>query len=54
MINSMYNMKTDVGRVTYPETFAQKIRKLFNFDASLYTKALDQVTSIHRCLSSLQ
>ncbi len=42
LIDSIYNMKTEVGKVQYPETFAEKIRKLFNNDKTLYDKALEQ------------
>jgi hypothetical protein len=36
-------MKTNIGKVKYPETFAEKIRKLFNNNSKLYAKALEQV-----------
>ncbi|CAF0927047.1 unnamed protein product [Rotaria sordida] len=42
LINSIYNMKTNIAKVEYPETFAQKIRKIFNYDNTLYAKALEQ------------
>ncbi|CAF4312336.1 unnamed protein product [Rotaria sp. Silwood2] len=43
LINSIYNMKTNIAKVEYPEIFAQKIRKIFNYDNTLYAKALEQV-----------
>ncbi|CAF4067454.1 unnamed protein product [Rotaria sp. Silwood2] len=42
LINSIYNMKTNIAKVEYPEIFAQKIRKIFNYDNTLYAKALQQ------------
>ena len=36
-------MKTNIAKVKYPKTFAQKIRKIFNYDNTLYAKALEQV-----------
>ncbi|CAF4196508.1 unnamed protein product, partial [Rotaria socialis] len=46
IIDSIYNMKTTIAKVEYPETFAQKIRKIFNDDNTLYAKALEQVRFI--------
>jgi hypothetical protein len=46
IIESIYNMKTNIAKVKYPETFAKKIRKIFNNDETLYTKALEQVSII--------
>jgi hypothetical protein len=36
-------MKTSIAKVQYSETFAEKIKKIFNHDKTLYAKALDQV-----------
>ncbi|CAF4401621.1 unnamed protein product, partial [Rotaria magnacalcarata] len=35
-------MKTTIAKVEYPETLAQKVRKIFNDDNTLYAKALEQ------------
>ena len=43
IIDSIYNMKTNIAQVEYPPMFAEKIRKIFNNDNSLYAKALEQV-----------
>lgn len=50
LVESIYNMKTNIAKVEYPETFAQKIRKIFNYDSILYAKALEQVC-IHAWLA---
>lgn len=42
LIDSIYNIKTQVAKVEYPPIFAEKIRKLFNNDDTLYRKALEQ------------
>ncbi|CAF4401708.1 unnamed protein product, partial [Rotaria magnacalcarata] len=39
-------MKTTIAKVEYPETLAQKVRKIFNDDNTLYAKALEQVRFI--------
>ncbi|CAM4796225.1 unnamed protein product [Rotaria magnacalcarata] len=42
IVDSIYNMKTTIAKVEYPETLAQKVRKIFNDDNTLYAKALEQ------------
>jgi hypothetical protein len=42
LIDSIYKIKSGIGKVQHPESFAEKIRKLFNNDKTLYDKALEQ------------
>ncbi|CAF1220692.1 unnamed protein product [Adineta steineri] len=41
-IQSIYNIETKIASVQHPTMFAEKIKKIFNYDAKLYEKALDQ------------
>jgi hypothetical protein len=43
LIDSIYNLKTSIAEVKYPDLFSEKIKKIFNDDASLFAKALKQV-----------
>lgn len=47
-------MKTNIAQVKYPETFAEKIRKMFNNDSTLYAKALEQVRFIYQLFKKKQ
>jgi hypothetical protein len=36
-------MKTNIAKVQYPEPLAEKIRKMFNYNETLFANALEQV-----------
>jgi len=42
LMNSIYTIKTEYAKVNYPASFAEKIRKIFNNNEHLFSKALEQ------------
>ncbi len=42
-IDSIYNMKTNIAKVQYPEALAEKIKKMFKYNETLFANALEQV-----------
>lgn len=42
LMNSIYTIKTEYAKVNYPASFAEKIRKIFNYNEHLFSKALEQ------------